>query len=333
MNRRRPLRHTLASIAAVPVALVGLGAPSPVAALDPPTVNDPAVVVADTDLFTSACPEMTDSVYRLYSAFFGREPDATGWDYWMSVYTEPTTNLESIANDFVLSDEFVETYGSLGDADFVRLVYVNVMGREPDVVGYDHWVASLGSGMSRGAVMLAFSESPEYVQLTDTWPPLAGFLQWYNRPVQFACGNGPIVVTPVQQARFADVMIWNDAAEAVGYRIGAETPAGAMMDSYGLLDASSYSIYWNLEIGQIDARSLIVEVPERTDVFWTVVFYDAPHAPDRSPYTDGFGVFARASGGDAPESSGSSSFGGQSVDGDTARGYEGLLSRSATAAR
>lgn len=265
-----------------------------VSALEPPTINDPAVVLEESgDLFASPCPEMTDSVYRLYSAFFGREPDETGWQYWMAAYVQPTTNLESIANDFVLSTEFQTMYGTLSNAEFVRLVYNNVMGREPDQIGLDHWVGSLDAGYSRGAVMIAFSESAEYVALTGTWPPLAGYLQWYGRPLQFACGNGPVVVTNEMQSGFADVLIWNDASETVGYRLGVDTPSGPFMDDHYQLAPASYSIYWNLEIGLVDGRAMIVEVPDRTDVFWTVVFYGHPHAPDRSPFTDGFGAFTR----------------------------------------
>ncbi len=298
------VRSTLAAIALAPlVALSPMIPVEPAAALDPPTVSDPDPDGGAANAFASACPEMTDSVYRLYSAFFGREPDAVGWEYWMSVYVAPTTNLESIANDFVASNEFISTYGSLTNGDFVRLVYNNVMGRLPDQAGLDHWVGSLDRGYSRGAVMIAFSESKEYVELTDTWPPLAGYLQWYANPLQFACGTGPVIVTPELTSSFADLMIWNDAPEAVGFRLGFETPGGPLMDDYGQLDASSYSIYWNMAISQIGARSMIIEVPDRPDVFWTAVFYDSPHAADRSPYTDGFGVFARSAGTDDAGSS------------------------------
>ena len=237
---------------------------SPVGAqLDPPTVNDPEIETVDPGLYATACPELTDSVYRLYRAFFGREPDAIGWDYWMSVYVAPQTNLESISNDFVLSDEFQNTYGALDDAEFVRLVYNNVMDREPDVEGNTHWIGALDGGYSRGALMLAFSESEEYVRLTDTWPPLAGYLQWYARPLEFACGNGPAVVTPQNVAPYADLMIWNDSTEIIGYRTGIDTPSGPFMDDMYQLNPASYSIYWNMKIRQIDGRSFILEVPDR----------------------------------------------------------------------
>ena len=54
-------------------------------------------------------------------------------------------------------------YGSFSDADFVRLVYRNVLDREPDAAGEEHWTGQLADGAStRGAVMAGFSESPEY---------------------------------------------------------------------------------------------------------------------------------------------------------------------------
>ena len=44
----------------------------------------------------------------------------------------------------------------------MRLVYQNVLGREPDAAGQAHWVGQLQRGLSRGALMLQFSESAEY---------------------------------------------------------------------------------------------------------------------------------------------------------------------------
>ena len=314
MATRQQLRTALSALVVAP--LIAVSSISPVGALDAPTVNDPTLETETSNSFASACPELTDSVTRLYSAFFGRAPDVEGWEYWMSVYVSPTTNLESIANDFVLSDEFQTTYGSLTNTEFVTLVYGNVMGRVPDQAGLEHWTASLDAGYSRGAVMIAFSESAEYVQLTGTWPPLAGYLQWYSRPLQFACGTGPVIVTPEWEADYADLMVWNQAPDPVGYRIGVDTPQGILMDDFDQLSPSSYSIFWNMEIRLVEGRALVVEVPDRNDVFWTVVFYDSPHAPDRSPYTDGFGVFSRT---DDDATTGSSLL--ATVDGEAAVGF------------
>lgn len=99
---------------------------------------------------------------RLYFAYFRRVPDYSGLQYWMGRVRQGTP-LVDVSNNFVTSPEFVTTYGSLSDGQFVDRVYENVLGRAPDAGGYQHWVGMLASGqMSRGAVMTGFSESAEY---------------------------------------------------------------------------------------------------------------------------------------------------------------------------
>jgi len=44
----------------------------------------------------------------------------------------------------------------------VTLLYGNVLGRGPDAGGLADWVGKLGSGWSRGEVLVGFSESVEY---------------------------------------------------------------------------------------------------------------------------------------------------------------------------
>ena len=47
----------------------------------------------------------------------------------------------------------------------MTLVYNNVLGRAPDSVGFAYWTGQLNGGlMTRGQVMVGFSESPEYQQ-------------------------------------------------------------------------------------------------------------------------------------------------------------------------
>ena len=64
--------------------------------------------------------------------------------------------------NFAASAEFKSIYGQVGNADFVRLVYRNVMGREPETGGFQYWVSRLDQGTSRGGVMTGFSESSEF---------------------------------------------------------------------------------------------------------------------------------------------------------------------------
>lgn len=114
-------------------------------------------------------PEGT--VYRLYRAYFLREPDASGFAYWVGRY-RAGQSLISIADGFSKSSEFRGTYGSVADRSFVDLVYRNVLGRTPDATGHAYWLLQLVSGMTRGAVMINFSDSAEFrARTADGVPP------------------------------------------------------------------------------------------------------------------------------------------------------------------
>lgn len=113
----------------------------------------------------------TGTVYRLYRAYFLREPDAAGFEFWLSRY-RAGQSLTSIADAFAQSREFRGAYGSVADRDFVSLVYRNVLGRTPDRAGYDYWVVKLVTGLSRGSLMINFSDSAEFRSRTaDGVPP------------------------------------------------------------------------------------------------------------------------------------------------------------------
>src|SRR6185436_4616992 len=70
---------------------------------------------------------------------------------------------------FAGSPEFQSTYGALNNGQFVDLVYQNVLGRPPDAGGRAYWKGQLdASKMTRGQVMLGFSESPEYRSASES---------------------------------------------------------------------------------------------------------------------------------------------------------------------
>jgi hypothetical protein len=106
-------------------------------------------------------------VARLYLAYFLRWPDEAGFDYWVGVRRSGRP-LSAISTEFAGSAEFRQRYGSLSNRDFVGLVYRNVLGREPDGGGWDHWTSVLDRGVSRGEVMLGFSESNEFRSRTSS---------------------------------------------------------------------------------------------------------------------------------------------------------------------
>lgn len=108
------------------------------------------------------------SVERLYRAYFLRDPDGGGMDHWRA-RRMGGTQLGAISAHFAVSPEFVARYGALDDDRFVRLVYRNVLGRDPDAGGLTHWTALLARHPDRrGLVMLGFSDSPEFKVRTGT---------------------------------------------------------------------------------------------------------------------------------------------------------------------
>ncbi len=107
-------------------------------------------------------------IVRLYVALLRRVPDSGGFDYWVG-QRRNGQSLEAIAAFFQSSSEFLADNASLGDAEFVTLLYHNVLERTPDSAGLAFWVDLLQRGaVTRAAVTLAFSESPEFLRLTGT---------------------------------------------------------------------------------------------------------------------------------------------------------------------
>jgi alpha-tubulin suppressor-like RCC1 family protein len=136
------------SAASAAIGALGSGATTPTQLID--------------DLQAGAYWRVQSPVIRLFKAYFLRLPDQGGLTYWTGK-ARSGTSLSTISSSFAGSSEFATRYGSRTDYQFVLLVYDNVLGRPGDAGGIDYWTAQLAQRKrSRGAVMLAFSESNEY---------------------------------------------------------------------------------------------------------------------------------------------------------------------------
>ncbi|NNF53828.1 MAG: DUF4214 domain-containing protein [Acidimicrobiales bacterium] len=135
------------------------------------------------------------SIARLYLAFFDRAPDRKGFDYWAGTLAQGAS-LNDVAAVFAGSAEFKAAYGELNDAEFIALVYNNVLLRSPDLNGFRFWIGRLQDpSISRGDLMVAFSESPEFVRnsnpavdvimtyrgMLDRAPDANGFAYWVGQ--------------------------------------------------------------------------------------------------------------------------------------------------------
>jgi hypothetical protein len=109
-------------------------------------------------------------VQRLYTAYFLRAPDQAGFAYWLD-QRRRGVHLGTISSAFATSREFSDTYGALDDPAFLRLVYRNVMQREPDAAGFAYWSDLMSRRvLGRAGVMVNFSESREYRAATGDCP-------------------------------------------------------------------------------------------------------------------------------------------------------------------
>jgi hypothetical protein len=116
--------------------------------------------------------QTTGPAYRLYGGFFARNPDFGGLAFW-STGLRTGWNLLGVSEFFVDSDEFVERYGeyetfapegpATDAAEFVALIYANILDRDPDGSGFSFWTRQLQTErMGPAEVMIGFTESEEY---------------------------------------------------------------------------------------------------------------------------------------------------------------------------
>lgn len=107
-------------------------------------------------------------LWRLYQAFFLRQPDRRGLEYWVGV-RQGGSSLSDVAYSFASGPEFQRLYGDLTDSDFVQLIYDNVLCRTPDGEGFSYWTGRLQTGaMTRPQMLINFTELREYLAKTST---------------------------------------------------------------------------------------------------------------------------------------------------------------------
>lgn len=101
--------------------------------------------------FDNSQTDIAGRAYLVYRAAFDRAPDAQGLGYWINELEVGKDYGSVVAASFIISDEFVRTYGSnVSNARFIELVYMNVLDRMPDQAGYDYWLNNSSSGLNNG---------------------------------------------------------------------------------------------------------------------------------------------------------------------------------------
>ena len=119
---------------------------------------------------------------ELYVAFFNRVPDADGLGYWIGQLRGGMT-INQIADLFyaagVQYSALTGYSASMSNADFVNVVYRNVLGRSEgaDAEGLAYWSARLDSGAeSKGALVQSILGSAHTFKGNATWGWVADLL-------------------------------------------------------------------------------------------------------------------------------------------------------------
>ncbi len=146
------------AVAAVGIAVAGIAGSASVAGADyVDEANSIDEITEAVDYRTSDADTL-----RLYRAFLDREPDLPGAKYWIS-QTRSGASLDDLAYGFAQSDEFISEYGTLTNAEFLTLIYDNMLGRVADQAGYDYWLGEMNDGLLQFGVVRWVVANDEFV--------------------------------------------------------------------------------------------------------------------------------------------------------------------------
>lgn len=113
---------------------------------------------------------------ELYVAFFNRIPDADGMAYWIEQIRNGMSN-DQLADQFynaaILYSKQTGYSKNMSNADFVKIIYKNVLGRSgPSAPGDDevnYWVKELESGKTKSFLVLTMLNSAHTFKGDATW--------------------------------------------------------------------------------------------------------------------------------------------------------------------
>jgi glucose/arabinose dehydrogenase len=178
---------------------------------------DPVALV-DGLLQSGEADAWIGQVVRAYRSAYNRAPDLGGLQHWLGRRAgAPGVGFREVAySSFVRAPEFAALYGGTTDAEFVRRVYTNALGRAPDAAGEAHWVAQLRT-TSRPQVVFLISESAEhrarrfaevrttgaFVSLLGRLPDPAAVDHWHRTDLRTAELTRTIWASPELTGRLA----------------------------------------------------------------------------------------------------------------------------------
>ncbi len=110
---------------------------------------------------------VTTFVVRCYKKFLSRSASANDLNYWCKKLLSGELSAKSVAEGFVLSNEFQSK--NLSDDDFVETMYQGLFDRSADTSGKKYWTDRLWAGLDREYVFYGFADTPEFKKLVQSF--------------------------------------------------------------------------------------------------------------------------------------------------------------------
>ncbi|MFZ6655733.1 DUF4214 domain-containing protein [Undibacterium sp. TJN19] len=138
--------------------------------------SDFRVNLAIGDKANSLSTTSLNNLLDLYVAFFNRVPDADGLSYWIDQLKGGMTEAQ-IADSFYLvalqSPTLTGYSASMGNDDFIRIIYKNVLGRSgdtaPNAAEIEYWSSQLRNGAPKGSIVRAILVAARDYANDPTW--------------------------------------------------------------------------------------------------------------------------------------------------------------------
>jgi hypothetical protein len=116
---------------------------------------------AIASVFTQSTEYYQNLVSHAYQQYLGRNPEQAGLNAWVDLMQNHGLSDESLQASFIGSPEYIANHGGTGEA-WVRGMYHDLLGREPDPAGLQAWLGALSSGrLTPTQVAHGFAASPE----------------------------------------------------------------------------------------------------------------------------------------------------------------------------
>lgn len=251
------------------------------------------------------------AVSELYVALLGRNPDQSGYAFWVNQMNSGTSQT-TLANEFAYQPEFYNTYAQQTTTTAVSDFYTNVFGRPADAGGLTFWSNYANNLISEGvSVSQAYAQTATaMVDYAYTESNADGVYIQTNVAAATAAGTAP-PSTPFTLTSSVDTVVGHNLAVigtgttftaldninvtgtanslTVNDQVGASAsgvPAGVVVNGVETFNLKSIGTIGTVEVISSTPQETIVQMPNtaQTQASTNVTFAQATNTlPDGSP--------------------------------------------------